>query len=128
MLFIDVPNAKIFKETTVYCGSSTKIGAEISSCPSPDEVKWQRSRDGNSFNFIDIDEPEYFRSTNDIQSPLLRIPKATSDVQLYYRLYLRNKLGENISNTIYLNITGSKLHCIKEYLKTYLLKRSLFLN
>lgn len=127
MLFIDIPNATIFKETTVYCGSPTKLCAEISSCPSPDEVMWQRSRDGNSFNFIDIDEPEYFRSTNDIQSPLLRIPKATSEVQLFYRLYLRNKLGENISNTIYLNITGSKLHCINKILK-YLLKRFLSLN
>lgn len=112
MLSIDVPNATILKEATVYYGSSTKLSADVSSCPPPDEVKWQRSRDGNSFNFIDINEPEYFRSTNDIQSPLLRIPKAMSDVQLYYRLYLRNKLGENISNTIYLNITGSKLNCI----------------
>lgn len=79
---IDVPNATIFKETIVYCGSSTELSAQISSCPSPDEVKWQRSSDGNSFNYIDIDEPEYFRSTNDTLSPLLRIPKATFDVQL----------------------------------------------
>lgn len=122
---LDVPNASILKETTVYCGSSTELRAQVSSCPSPDEVKWQRSSDGNSFDFIDIDDPQYFGSTNDILSPFLRIPKATSDVQLYYRLFLRNKLGENISNTIYLNITGSapnimvshdvcfQKHCVK---------------
>lgn len=39
---LDVPNATIFKETTVYCGSSTELSAQVSSYPSPDEVMWQK--------------------------------------------------------------------------------------
>lgn len=106
-MFLDVPSVDIQVNPTVYFGSKAIISAVVSSSPPPEQVKWQRSKDGNNFHCIDITKPNYYGS-NDIPSkPLLVIPKATFDDKLYYRLLVRNKIRESISDAVCLNVTGS---------------------
>lgn len=107
--FLDVPSVAIEVNPTVYFGSNATITAVVSSTPPPEQVIWQKSKDGNNFHCIDIRKPKYYGS-NDIHSkPLLVIPKATFDDKLNYRLLVRNKIRESISETVHLNVTGSKI-------------------
>lgn len=107
--FLDVPSVNIEVNPTVYFGSKATITAVVSSSPPPEQVRWQKSKDGNNFHCIDITKPNYYGS-NDIPSkPLLQIPKATFDDKLYYRLLVRNKIRESISDTVQLNVTGSMI-------------------
>lgn len=107
MFFLDVPSVNIEVNPTVYFGSKATITAVVSSSPPPEQVRWQKSKDGNNFHCIDITKPNYYGS-NDIPSkPLLQIPKATFDDKQYYRLLVRNKIRESISDTVQLNVTGS---------------------
>lgn len=108
-MFLDAPSVDIKVDPTVYFGSKATISAVVSSCPPPEQVKWQKSKDGNNFHCIDITKPNYYGS-NDIPSkPLLVIPKATFDDKLYYRLLVRNKIRESISDAVCLNVTGSMI-------------------
>lgn len=99
---------------TVSFGSKATITAVVSSTPPPEQVIWQKSKDGNNFYCIDITKPNYYGSNDIPFKPLLVIPKATFDDKLYYRLLVRNKIRESISDTVQLNIAGSmiflKLH------------------
>nr|XP_034321578.1 uncharacterized protein LOC105323062 [Crassostrea gigas] len=106
-VILDVPIVDIEVNPTVYFGSKATIRAVVSSTPPPEQVIWQKSKDGNNFYSIDITKPNYYGS-NDIPSkPLLVIPKATFDDKLNYRLLVRNKTRESISETVHLNVTGS---------------------
>lgn len=80
------------------------------SCPSLDGIEWQKSSDGETFSNIDLREPKHFGSSHDPVSPLLVILNVNFEDKLYYRLLAWNKIGETYSNTIYLNVTGSKYY------------------
>lgn len=107
-VIIDVPSVNIsIKSTVSFYGSKTTIKSVVLSNPSPGKVEWQRSKDGNTFDFIDIEQPKYFGSLNCFESPYLVISNTTFDDRLYYRLLVWNKIGKNVSNVVYLNVTGS---------------------
>lgn len=103
-----VPRAEISTDSEVMFGLKTTITSAVLSCPTPDEVEWQNSNDGKTFRRIDISEPHYYGSSLSPDSPLLVIPYTTFDDMLHYRLLLWNKIGEQCSNTLYLNVTGCK--------------------
>lgn len=42
VFFLDEPNAKISTNTPVVHGSGTRFSCLISSCPSPEEIEWQK--------------------------------------------------------------------------------------
>lgn len=105
--FVDVPNVNIEVNPGVYFGSKASITAVVSSSPPPEQIKWQKSKDGNNFHCIDITKPNYYGSNDIPFKPLLVIPNATFDDRMYYRLLVRNKIRESISDTVYLNVTGS---------------------
>lgn len=107
VFFLDEPNAKISTNTPVVYGSGTRFSCLISSCPSPEEIEWQNSCDGNIFYRIDINEPKYYGSNEDPSSPVLCLPKTTFDDKQFYRIVVRNKIGECISNTHFLEVIGS---------------------
>lgn len=104
--FKDVPKANITTEKAVSFGSEGRITSVISSCPIFEEVSWQKSSDSISFETIDITEPNYFGSKLDSSNPDLIFSKATFDDRLYYRLFVRNKIGKCLSNVVLLNVTG----------------------
>lgn len=94
---------------TVFFGSKATITGVVSSTPPPEQVKWLESKDGNNFHCIDTIKPNFYGSNEIPFKPLLVIPKATFDDKLYYRLLVRNKIGERLSDTVYLNVTGSMI-------------------
>lgn len=104
---IDVPSIDIGVNSTVNFSSKATITAVVSSTPPPEKVKWQKSKDGKDFHCIDITKPNYYGSKELPFKPLLMIPKTTFDDGQYYRLLVRNKIGESVSDTVYLNVTGS---------------------
>lgn len=92
-------------------GLRTIIKSEVFSCPTPVRAEWQNSDDGKTFRQIDTNNPHYYGSTEVrkySKSPLLVIPYTTFDDMLHYRLLVWNKIGDHFSNTLYLNVTGSK--------------------
>lgn len=91
----------------VHFGSKATITAVVSSTPSAEHVKWQKSKDGNNFYCIDVTKSNYYGSNDAPFNPLVAIPKATFDDKLYYRLLVRNKIRESVSDAVYLNVTGS---------------------
>lgn len=104
----DVPRATISTEQEVFFGSHTLLMSEISSCPSLEGAEWQTSMDGNTFCCVDISQPKYYGSSRNPELPSMVIPKVTFDDKLYYRLLVWNKIGEQFSNTVYLDVIGSK--------------------
>lgn len=107
LFFADVPNVEISTTQEVYFGSKISFTSRIVSCPSPDGAEWQQSNDGNTFKSIIISKPKYYGSSCDPKSPLLIIPKVTFEDKLYYRLLVGNKIGEQYSNTVFLDVKGS---------------------
>lgn len=105
---LDEPNAKISTNTAVVHGSETRFSCLISSCPSPEQIEWQKSCDGNIFYRIDINELKYHGSNEDPSSPVLCLPKTTFDDQQFYRIVVRNKIGEYTSDTHFLEVTGNR--------------------
>lgn len=101
----DVPNVKIFEVSPVCFGYETTIQSEVSSILQLDKYEWQKSKDGNDFQCIG--EREYFGNTDILTCPIHVIPKTTFADKLYYRLLVWNGVGESVSNTIFLNVTGS---------------------
>lgn len=101
---------------TVCFGCKATITANVSSTPSAEHVTWQKSKDGNDFHCIDITKPKYYGSNDTPFQPLLVIPKASFEDKLYYRLLVKNKITESISDKVYLNVTGSM-----NFLKAFLL-------
>lgn len=70
-------------------------------------MQWQKSNDGITYEYIDINEAKYYGSRLDPESPKLVITKTTFEDMLYYRLFIWNKIGESYSNASHLNVTGS---------------------
>lgn len=107
--FADVPKATIPTISTVCFGSKTTFDPEVFSCPPPDGVKWQKSTESDNDNFecIDLDDPKYYGSSLDPESPKLVITKTTFEDMLRYRLFIWNTIGEGFSNITPLNVTGS---------------------
>lgn len=104
----DVPNATISTDNSeVVFGSETKVKSLVASCPKPDGVEWQKSKDGNFFLGIDINKPHYHGSSLNSESPLLLISKTVFDDVLYYRLHVWNKIGEHFSDPLFLDVKGS---------------------
>lgn len=103
----DVPNAEISTEQQIYFGSETRFTSRIASCPSHYKVEWQQSHDRKTFKSIIISKPKYFGSSCNPKSPLLIIPKVTFEDKLYYRLVVWNMIGEQYSNTVFLDVKGS---------------------
>lgn len=91
-------------DSPVCFGSETTIQSAVSSLLRPDKYEWQKSKDGN---FLCNGELRYFESTGIFICPSLVIPKTTFADKLYYRLLVWNGIGESVSNTIFLNVTGS---------------------
>lgn len=105
--FADVPNVEISTEQQIYFGSKTTLTSKVLSCPSPDGVEWQESNSGQTFDSIDITKPKYYGSSCNPKSPLLVMPKVTFIEKLNYRLLVWNKIGEQYSNTVFLDVIGS---------------------
>lgn len=104
------PRAQIsVHHKNIHFGSEIKIMSNDLSNPPADKFEWQKSKDGKDFDFIDITKPKYFGSSLTAKSPVLVIPKATFEDKLYYRLVIWNKFGEDVSNTVDVNITGSMI-------------------
>lgn len=110
------PSAQIsVQHKNIHVGSEIKIVSHDLSNPSADKFEWQKSKDGKDFDFIDITKPKYFGSSHTSKHPVLVIPKATFEDKLYYRLVLWNKFGEDVSNTVDINITGSMILFLNKY-------------
>lgn len=104
----DVPNATILTDNSeVVFGSETKVESLVESCPKPDGVEWQKSKDGKNFLGIDINKPHYHGSSLNSESPLLLISKTVFEDVLYYRLHVWNKIGEHFSDPLFLDVKGS---------------------
>lgn len=85
--------------------SETTVKSVISSTPTPEKIEWQKSKDG--INFHSIENANTSENTKFSTCPFLKINKATFADKLYYRLLVWNRIGESVSNTIFLNVTGS---------------------
>lgn len=103
--FSDVPVVKLLEVSPVCFGSETAIKSVISSTPTPTKIEWQQSKYG--INFHCVRDAHTFESTDSFSCPSLVINKATFDDKLYYRLLVWNGIGKGVSNTVYLNVTGS---------------------
>lgn len=104
--FTDVPRVRIFVDSPVCFGSETIIKSVVSSTPTPEKTEWQKSKDGTDFHLIG--KPDiYLGSNENFKNPFLVIPKTTFADKLFYRLWVWNRVGKSVSNTFYLNVTGS---------------------
>lgn len=106
--FPGIPKATISTESKVYLGFTAQIRSKVSSNLPLSKYKWQKSVDGNAFEYIDNNEriPVY-NGTGQLMNPSLLIRNTTFDDILYYRLLVWNRIGGCVSNTVYLNVTGS---------------------
>lgn len=104
--FTDLPCVKILVDSPVRFGSETIIKSIISSTPTPEKIEWQSSKEG--IHYYCIGKPSSFGRLDIFKMPSLVIPETTFNDKLYYRLLVWNGIGETISNTVYLNVTGSK--------------------
>uniref|UniRef100_A0A8W8NZT4 Ig-like domain-containing protein n=1 Tax=Magallana gigas TaxID=29159 RepID=A0A8W8NZT4_MAGGI len=102
----DIPKAEIETASKVFVGSKTIFKPLISSCPSPIGVEWQKSIDRKNFTCINVRDSKYKGSSFSPKSPLLVITNTTFEDVLYYRLRVWNRIGENFSNELRLNVTG----------------------
>lgn len=104
----DVPNATLSTENSeVVFRSETKVKSLVTSCPKPDGVEWQKSKDGINFLGIDINKPHYHGSSLNRESPLLLISNTVFKDMSYYRIRVWNKIGEHLSDPLYIDVKGS---------------------
>lgn len=115
--FSDIPSVKIFEDSSVCFGSETTIRSVISSTPPPEKTEWQKSMDG--INFSCIRYAKYPQSTDNSTCPPFVIKKTSFDDGVFYRLLVWNAIGESVSNTVYLNVTGSMSIFLKFFLNIY---------
>lgn len=108
--FTDVPIVQISVDSQVCCGSESTIKSLVSSIPTPKKIEWQNSKDG--IDFFRISKPEFFETDDSFTCPFFLIPETTFADKRYYRLLVWNGIGESVSNTVYLNITGSMVKII----------------
>lgn len=110
-MFVDVPCIEISTKSPVHFASDTTLTSSVSSMPPPKKAVWQKSKNGNDFSELVVTKSKYFGSNVSPECPRLVIPKTTFDDRLYYRLQISNKLGVNVSNIVYLKVTGSMSFC-----------------
>lgn len=103
--FTDIPCVKILVDSPVRFGSETIIKSVISSTPTPEKIEWQSSKEG--IIYYCIGKPSCFGRLDIFKMPSLVIPKTTFNDKLHYRLLVWNGIGESVSNSVYLNVTGS---------------------
>lgn len=103
--FTDIPCVKILVDSPVRFGSETIIKSVISSTPTPEKIEWQSSKEG--ILYYCIGKPSCFGRSDIFKMPSLVIPKTTFNDKLHYRLLVWNGIGESVSNSVYLNVTGS---------------------
>lgn len=104
----DIPNATISADNSeVVFRSETKVKSLVASCPKPDGLEWQKSKDGKKFRRIDINKPHYHGSSLNSESPLLLISNTVFKDMRYYRLRVWNKIGEHFSDPEYVDVKGS---------------------
>lgn len=106
-IFADIPRVELSLESNGFFGTKSTMRSNVLSCSLPEKVQWQKSNDNRIFLPIDIRAPAYSGSTDVPKSAILVIPKMSFDDKLFYRLFVWNKIGQNYSNIIYLNVTGS---------------------
>lgn len=102
----DIPCVKILVDSPVRFGSETIIKSVISSTPTPEKIEWQSSKEG--ILYYCIGKPSCFGRSDIFKMPSLVIPKTTFNDKLHYRLLVWNGIGESVSNSVYLNVTGSR--------------------
>lgn len=107
ILFLDIPSIEISSKSKVIFGSETRLNCQVCGYPPPDKVEWQNSVDGTTFHPIDIDGDKHCGSSTDPRSSYLLVRKASLKDQLYYRVVVSNLIGKCISNTLFLQVTGS---------------------
>lgn len=118
-MFVDVPCIEISIESPVHLASYTTLTSIVSSMPPPEKAQWQKSNHGKDFAVLEVTKSKYFGSNVSPECPRLVIPKTTFDDMLYYRLQISNKLGVNVSNIVYLEVTGSmSFHSLTQLMKT----------
>lgn len=100
--FLDVPKANISTEPRSFYGSYISILSQVVSCPAPDGIQWQKSIDGLKFQNIDISKAKYHGRSLNSMSPSLEMKQISFDDKLFYRLHVWNKIGERVSNTVFL--------------------------
>lgn len=106
--FVDVPESVIVTPSKVFLGSKTVFKALMSSVPSPFGVEWQKSIDEENFSRINVNDPKFEGSSENSKSPLLVITNTTSEDEVYYRLRIRNAIGESFSNTLRSKVIKSR--------------------
>lgn len=105
--FLDIPGVEIPSKSKVIFGSETRFDCHVSGNPPPDKVEWQNSIDGTTFHPIDIDGDKHCGSSTDPLSSFLLVRNADFNDQQYYRIVVSNLIGKCISNTLFLQVTGS---------------------
>ncbi|XP_052708658.1 uncharacterized protein LOC128183596 [Crassostrea angulata] len=103
----NIPKATISTESKVYLGSTAQIRSEVSSALPLNKYEWQSSVDGNVFHCIGIDKLKYHATDPCLLDPSLVIRNTTFDDIRHYRLLVWNTIGDCVSNTVYLNVTGN---------------------
>nr|XP_034318682.1 uncharacterized protein LOC105324463 isoform X2 [Crassostrea gigas] len=126
-IILDVPCVEISIKPTVHFASDTTITSIVTSMPPPEKAQWQKSKHRIGFSEVDVTKSKYFGSNASPQCPSLVIPKTTFDDIGYYRLQISNKLGLNVSNSVYLNVTGSLPNITVSHVTDFM-NRSIKLN
>ncbi|XP_062609206.1 uncharacterized protein LOC134270956 isoform X2 [Saccostrea cucullata] len=104
-IILGVPKVSILAESVCY-GENTDINSVVSSCPPAERAVWEKSIDAVIFETIYVRDRKYANSILDPSNPVLRLTSLTFDDKLYYRLRVWNSIGECVSNTILLKVTG----------------------
>lgn len=105
--YLDVPKANISTEPRSFYGSCISILSQVVSCPAYDGIQWQKSIDGLTFHNIDISKAKYHGRSLNSMFPSLEIKQISFDDKQFYPLYVWNRIGERVSNTVFLNVIGS---------------------
>lgn len=104
---LGIPSAIIEANKEIVFGSNHTLKGTITSCPSPVKVEWLYSVDGLTFLPIDINSTKHHGSSVDATSPKLLISDADLSHQQYYRISVKNLIGECTSN-IFLQVIGNR--------------------
>lgn len=105
--FSDVPTVKLSIDSTFRFGSRAILKAEVTAIPFPEKAKWQKSKEIYNFHSINITNRKYYGSKDIPESPMLVVSNINFEDKIHFRVLVSNKIGDGISDTVYLNVTGS---------------------
>lgn len=105
--FSGVPTVKLSIDSTFCFGSRAILKAEVTAIPFPEKAKWQKSKEIDNFHSINITNRKYYGSKDIPESPMLVVSNINFEDKIHYRVLVSNKIGDGISDTVYLNVTGS---------------------